>query len=1021
MLLVSFYVKTFSCTCIYATIYGILINYDSNRKLVQIMDFKEINTKIDSLNLDKYELIKREKLVDLNSAGLLLKHKKSGARIAVLSNDDENKVFSIGFKTPPFNDTGLQHILEHSTLCGSRKYPVKDPFVELCKGSLNTFLNAMTYPDKTVYPVASCNDVDFKNIMDVYMDAVFYPNIYDRPQIFKQEGWHYELEEADGELRYNGVVFNEMKGVYSSPDDVLSRYTFVSLFPETAYRFESGGEPESIPNLTYEEFLEYHKNFYHPANSYIYLYGDMDVQERLDYLDEEYLKDFDKENVQIDSEILKQKPFNAMKNEEYSYAVTDDEPLEENTFLSYNKVIGTALDRKLYLAMQILDYVLVMAPGARLKQTLIDRGIGTDVYSSYESSVYQPIYSIIAKNTEKSKQHEFIDTIYEVLSDIACNGIDKRMALAGINYYEFKYREADYGSYPKGLMYYLTMMDSWLYDEQEPFMHVEAGETFKELKEDLENGYFEELIRKYLLENNHGSIITLVPERGLEGKRAKKEADRLRVYKETLSGEQLEAIAADTKALKEYQDEPSPQEELEKIPMLALSDIGTEPAKLYIDKKQISGVDVIHHNMFTNRIAYTMLAFDCKNVPDELLSYMGLLSAVLGFMDTDNYTYPELTNEININCGGISTDAAIYTDNKDFSKYTIMYEVKGKALYEKLQFLMEMMHEIIFCTKFDDYKRLKEIIARIKSRMESMMLGSGHTVAMLSAMSQFSPSSYYSDLMRGYRYYELIQKLDKEFDTLKTDITDKLKKLAAMIFNKGNLIVSFTADEEGLKHFKEPMEAFTDKLTTAVLPVCERMYTPQNIRTAYTSSSQVQYVARCGNYRKGGYEYTGALKVLKIIFSYEYLWLNVRVKGGAYGCMSGFYRNGDMYMVSYRDPNMKETNEIFERAAEYVRNFDVSDRDMVKFIIGTIGGMDTPMNPASKGMRSFGAYICNADYEDMKQERAQVLKATVQSIRALAPLIDTAVSQNYLCVVGNVGKIHENGQMFEKIEPLFIS
>lgn len=984
------------------------------------MSLKEINATLNRLDLRKYELIKKEDITDLNSVGLLLKHKKSGARVLVLSNDDENKVFSIGFKTPPFNDTGLQHILEHSTLCGSRKYPVKDPFVELCKGSLNTFLNAMTYPDKTVYPVASCNDTDFKNIMDVYMDAVFYPNIYDRPQIFKQEGWHYELEDIKGELKYNGVVFNEMKGVYSSPDDILSRYTFVSLFPDTAYRFESGGEPLSIPTLTYEEFLEYHKTFYHPINSYIYLYGDMDVQERLDYLDEQYLKDFDKESVQIDAEIAVQKPFSELKKEIHEYAVTEDEPLENNAYLSYNKVVGTTLDRKLYLAMQILDYVLVMAPGAKLKQALIDKGIGTDIYSSFESSVFQPVYSIIAKNADEAKCQEFVDTIQEVLEDMVQNGIDKRMALAGMNYYEFKYREADYGSYPKGLMYYLTMMDSWLYDETEPFMHVKAIQTFAEIRKEMEDGLFEQIIQKYLLQNKHGSIISLIPKRGLEEEKAKQEADVLKAYQDSLTHEQLEKIVEDTKALKAYQDEPSDQKELETIPMLQLSDIGREPAKLYIDQQQIAGVDVIHHNIFTNRVAYIMLAFDCKSVPDELLPYIGLLSAVLGLMDTQHYTYPELTNEININCGGISTDAAIYTDNKDFSKYTIMYEVKGKALFEKIPFVMDMMYEILFRTKFGDYKRLKEIIARIKSRIESNMTGGGHTVAMLSALAQFSPSSYYSNLLRGYQYYELIQKLDSEFDTLKETICSNLEKLISLIFTKDNLVVSFTADDEGLEKFQVPMRGFTEMLKSESLPPCKRSYTPANVKTAYTSSSQVQYVARCGNYAAGGFSYTGALKVLKVIFSYEYLWLNVRVKGGAYGCMSGFYRNGDMYMVSYRDPNMKETNEIFERAADYVQNFDVSDRDMVKFIIGTIGGMDTPMNPAAKGMRSFGAYICHADYEDMKKEREEVLGADVASIRALAPLIETAISQNYLCVVGNAGKIHENEQMFDKVEPLFL-
>lgn len=974
---------------------------------------------VEKMDLSRYELIKIEKLKDLDSVGLLLKHKKSGARLAVITNEDENKVFSIGFKTPAFNDTGLQHILEHSVLCGSRKYPVKDPFVELCKGSLNTFLNAMTYPDKTVYPVASCNLQDFKNIMDVYMDAVFYPAIYEKPQIFKQEGWHYELEAVDGELQYNGVVFNEMKGVYSSPDDILSRYTFVSLFPDTAYRFESGGDPEVIPTLSYEEFLDYHKNYYHPVNSYIYLYGDFDVQERLDYLDREYLGDFDKNEVSIDSSIALQKPFDKTVDEVHSYAITEDEPLEDNAYISFNKVVGTTLDKKLYLAMQILDYVLIMAPGAKLKQALIDNNIGTDIYSSLESSIYQPIYSIIAKNTDISKKDKFLEVIGNVLNDIVENGIDSRMVDAAINYYEFKYREADYGAYPKGLMYYLTMMDSWLYDENKPFIHIEAGETFEEIKREKDKGLFEAIIKEYLLDNTHTSVISLVPERGLEEKLEEKEAEKLAAYKAALSKQQLEEMVNDTAALTAYQDEPSSQQDLETIPMLELKDISTEPAKLYIDKKQIASVDVIHHNMFTNKIAYVMLAFDCKNVPDELVPYIGLLSTTLGLMDTEHFTYTELTNEININCGGISTDAAIYTDNKDLDLYRIMYEVKGKVLYEKMPFLLDMMKEIIYTTKFDDYKRLKEIIARVKSRLETSMTNSGHTVAMLSGMAQFSPTGYYSNMMRGYGYYELIQKLDSEFETRKEDIAAKLNTLVGYIFAKENLIVSFNADDEGYKSFIEPMEKFAGELKTTDYKPAERQFSSVNEKMAYTSSSQVQYVARCGNFCKAGYKYTGALKVLKVIFSYDYLWLNIRVKGGAYGCMSGFSKNGDAYMVSYRDPNLKKTNEIYEGAAQYLRNFNVSDRDMLKFIIGTIGDIDAPLNPAAKGVRSFGAYICNSDYESMKKERMEVLTANVESIRALAPIVEAAVSQDYFCVVGNQKTIRDDADMFDKIQPLF--
>jgi len=970
-----------------------------------------------SLRLDKYELLEERKLDDLNSTGLLLKHKKSGARIAILSNDDENKVFSIGFKTPPYNDTGLQHIIEHSVLCGSRKYPVKDPFVELCKGSLNTFLNAMTYPDKTVYPVASCNDVDFKNIMDVYMDAVFYPNIYSKPQIFKQEGWHYELEDADSLLEYNGVVYNEMKGAYSSPDEVLSNYTFISLFPDTCYSKESGGDPKKIPQLTYEEFLNYHKNYYHPENSYIYLYGNIDIQERLDYLDEEYLKEFDR--IDMNTKIGLQKPFNKMVTMVEEYAITEDESLDNNSYLSYNVVVGTTLDPKLYLAMQILDYALVMAPGAKLKQALIDKGIGTDIYSSYESSIYQPVYSIIAKNANESQQQEFIDTIKEVLLDIATNGIEERAILAGINYYEFKYREADFGSYPKGLMYGLQMMDSWLYDELKPFIHIEAGKTFETIKEEAKHGLFESIIQEQLLGNNHASLIVLIPKKNLTEEMEAAVEEELQKYKAILLDEKIATIIKDTKDLEIYQDESSSQEELETIPMLAINDIKKEVVPLFIDKKQIADIDVIHHNMFTNKIAYTLVSFDCKNVPEDLIPYIGLLSSVLGFIDTTNYSYAQLANEININSGGVSTSASIYTDSKDLSKYSIKYEVRAKTLYEKVDFAFNIMNEILFKSKFTEYKRLKEIVSTVKSRMESSMTNAGHSVAMLEATAQFSETGYYSNLMRGYRFYKLMEKLESNFENVKEDIANKLSSLVKFIFRADNMLVSYTANDEGFEKLAKPMAQFVAQIEKDKLEIAVRKYKQVHVNTAYTSSSQVQYVARCGNYVSEGFQYSGALKVLKVIFSYDYLWINVRVKGGAYGCMSGFNHNGDSYFASYRDPNLVKTNKIYEEAPNYIRKFTVSDRDMVKYIIGTIGEMDTPMNPAAKGMRSFGAYISNVSYEDMQKERDEVINAKQEDIRKLADLVESVIKQNYFCVVGNAKQINDEKKMFDAVQNLF--
>ena len=967
-------------------------------------------------DLNAYKVLQTEDLSDLKSKGTLLKHKKSGARVLLMENDDENKVFTIGFRTPPSDSTGVPHIMEHSVLCGSKEFPVKDPFVELVKGSLNTFLNAMTYPDKTVYPVASCNDKDFQNLMHVYMDAVFYPNIYQNDKTFRQEGWSYKLDNPDGELTISGVVYNEMKGAFSSPEGVLDRVVLNSLFPDNTYSVESGGDPEVIPELTYERFLDFHRKYYHPSNSYIYLYGDMNMEEKLRWLDEKYLSDF--ENEPVDSEIHLQKPFTEMKEVVQEYSIASEESEEDNTYLSYNVVIGTSTDPVSYLALQILDYALIMAPGAPLKQALIDAGIGTDVYSVLETSVYQPVYSIITKNANESDRDRFVSVVEDTLSDIVKNGLSKRMVKAGINYYEFKYREADFGPYPKGLMYYLTMMDSWLYDENKPFVHVEAGETFEIIKKNSENGFFEKFIEDNIINNNHEVVLSLVPKHGLAEEKEAKEAEQLAKYKATLSKEELEELVKQTKALKEYQDTPSSQKDLEKIPQLELKDITREPAKLYIDPKKIGGVDVIHHNMFTNGIAYIMMCYDCKNVPDELLPYIGLLSSVLGLMDTEKYTYTELTNEININCGGISTDAAIYTDNKDFDKCTIMYEVKGKVLYDNIQFVLDMMNEIIYKTKFSDYKRLKEIIAKLKSRMESTMTSAGHSTAMLAGMAQFSRNAYYSNEMRGYGFYELIQKLDSQFDELKEDIADKLSKLVDYIFHKENIIVSFTADDKGYDAFAPAFGKYAEELKKSDMPACERKYTPANVKTGYTSASQVQYVARCGNFRDGGYEYTGALRVLKVIFSYDYLWINVRVKGGAYGCMSGSYRNGDMYMVSYRDPNLRKTNDIYENAADYLEHFDVSDRDMVKFIIGTIGDMDTPMNPAAKGTRSFGAYICNTDYESLKKERGQVLDCNVERIRELAPLVRCAMDENYFCVVGSSKEINKESELFDKIQPL---
>ena len=582
--------------------------------------------------LKEYELIEEREISDVKSQGYLLRHKKSGARIALLSNEDDNKVFYIGFRTTPEDETGVPHIIEHTTLCGSKKFPVKDPFIELAKGSLNTFLNAMTYPDKTVYPIGSCNEQDFKKLMDVYLDAVFYPNITKYEEIFKQEGWHYELEDLDGPITINGVVYNEMKGAYSSPDEVLQTQIFRALFPDNTYSKDSGGNPTYIPTLTYEDYLSFYHKYYHPSNSYIYLYGDMDMVERLQFLDQEYLSKFDM--LKVDSEIVPQQAFDAVKEVTAEYSIASDDPEENQTYLSFNRVIENSLDKKLYQAFDVLDYALVSAPGAPVRQALIDAGVGEDVYGSYDSGICQPVFSIIAKNANESDKEKFLQIIEETLSKLVEEGVNKEALLAGINSLEFRFREADFGQFPKGLLYGLQCFDSWLFDDEKPFLHLECLDTFAELKKKVDTGYFESLIQKYMLENTHGATVVVKPSRGKNHREEEALAEKLAAYKERLTEEERKQLMEDTIHLKQYQEEPSSEEDLKKLPMLTREDMRKEAMPFSNIEERIGDLKVVRHDMEANGIDYVTLMFDAEDVEAESLGYLGLLSSVFGYVNT---------------------------------------------------------------------------------------------------------------------------------------------------------------------------------------------------------------------------------------------------------------------------------------------------------------------------------------------------------------------------------------------------
>lgn len=963
-----------------------------------------------------YDVIVDKNVADLNSRGYLLKHKKTGARVFILSNDDENKVFYIGFRTPPYDSTGLPHILEHSVLCGSDKYPVKDPFVELCKGSLNTFLNAMTYPDKTVYPVASCNDQDFNNLMDVYMDAVLHPNIYKHDEIFRQEGWRYELENKEDPITINGVVYNEMKGAFSTPDDMMDREIFNTLFPDTAYGVESGGDPDVIPELTYEKFLEFHGKYYHPSNSYIYLYGNMDVEERLDYLDKEYLSKYDA--IDIDSTIAMQKPFDKPVTLTKQFSVTADEPMDKNTYLSYNVVIDTALNRELYLAFQVIDYCLIGAPGAILTERLMKSGLVNDVDAVYENGILQPYYSIIGKGANKSDLDEFIKEIKDELESAVKNGLDKDMIRAAINVFEFKYREADFGRYPKGLMYGLQAFDSWLYDEKEPFMHIEANDTYAFLKSQVATGYFESLIDKYLLNNAHSSIVVLEPERGLNTKNDKALADKLDAYKKSLSDDEIEKLIKDTKELKAYQEEPSSQEDLEKIPLLKISDIKKEAKQYNYKENDLDDIKVITHDIFTNGIGYVSLYFDLKNIPIEYYPYVGLLTNLLGFMNTDNYSYTEFTNKVNISTGGISTIASVISDYKDFKKYTVVAKVKAKVLYENTKEAFDLIRELIINTDFSDDERLIELLNMIKARMQPSIMSAGHSTAFKRAMSYISEADACKEKIGGLDFYRLISDLIDNYDVKKDELRDNLEKVAKAAFRKENIIVDYIGEGKTHDSVMPLVKEFINNLSTEEVSFEKSEFKLSKLNEGLKTSGKVQYVAKVGNFAEDGLEPTGALSVLKVIMGYDYLWNNIRVKGGAYGCMSGFAHNGIGYFVSYRDPNLKETLDIYDKAADYIENFNCSDRDMTKFIIGTIADIDAPQTPYDEGIASFAAYFTNKTIEDKQKRRDEILSCDVNAVRKLAGHIRAIMKADAICVVGAEDKIEENKELFLNISDL---
>lgn len=969
-------------------------------------------------DLTSYELLSSEEISigAFQTGAKILRHKKTGARIALMENEDENKVFYVAFRTPPKDSTGVAHILEHSVLCGSQKYPLKDPFVELVKGSLNTFLNAMTYPDKTVYPVASCNDKDFQNLMDVYLDAVFHPCIYQKKAIFLQEGWHFEKDE-EGNLSYNGVVYNEMKGAFSDADEVFFREIQNSLFPDTSYGVESGGDPEVIPELKYEDFLAFHQKYYHPSNSYIFLYGNMDMAEKLDYIDKEYLSAYDR--ITVDSEIKTQKAFDEARRVERVYPVDEGEDLKEKSYLSVNYVIGDCMDPELSMAFQILDRVLCNNNGTPLRTALLDASLGKDVYSSYDDGIKQPIFSIVAKDADPDREGEFLEIVQNTLKKVVREGLDKKALTATLNNKEFRYLEADFGKFPKGLMYGLQALDTWLHDDMAPFITLDANHVYESMREKVETDYFERLIEKYLLQNPHSVTLVMNPVEGLLDRQEEKLADKLQKLAEKLTEQEWDQIDEDAKKLTEFQDREDTREELELLPLLKREDLKKEAVQIQNEVSTIAGSPLLFHDIFTNGIGYLSLSFRLENVPEEYYPYVGFLKLLLFDVSTQSYSYGDLSNEIDFFTGGMGAGLSVSRRYEQLDECKTVFTFNTKYVPKNLGKVMELIREVALTSKVADEKRILEILREYKTGTQQSMISAGHSVAVERALSYEHLTQAYLDVMSGLSFYRLASEFEERFEEKKSELIENLHMLVKMIFRPENLEVDYVGAREDLTELEKELAAFKKALFVCDVPTGHFVPSLEKKNEGFMEPSQVQYVCRAGDFRKKGLPYDESLRALKVMMGYEYLWMNVRVKNGAYGCMCDFIPTGEAYFVSYRDPQLAKTLEVYRGAADFVRNFQADERTMTKYVIGAISELDTPMSPSALGGFSRRVYLSGIDQAELQKRRDALLATTPEKIRSLAAYVEAFMEDECLVVAGNSGKIKENEKLFAKVENLF--
>jgi len=953
-----------------------------------------------------FKLIEKRFVKEINSECLFFEHEKSGATLMKIQNDDPNKTFSITFRTFPVSDDGSPHIMEHSVLNGSKNFPVKSPFDVLSKGSLSTFINAFTSKDYTMFPIASMNEKDYFNLMHVYLDAVFNPLLYSDPRILKQEGWHYELTGNESPVVYKGVVYNEMKGAFSNPQRELIYQVYKNLFPDSPYGFESGGYPSAIPNLTQEAFIDYHKRYYHPENSYIFLYGDGDLEKELAFIDKEYLSKYEKTNTK--PAIEDQKSFTARKEVTAFYPVIDGTKLENQTYLTLNWVAGHNTDQALSMALDVLCEVLVNQESAPIRLALQKAGIGQDV-SANASNYKQNVVQITVQNANpKDKQH-FLDIVTSNLKEIVAKGLDKKEVEGVINRREFQLREGEDAQ--KGLTYLRQALPGWFF-MNDPFIGLEYEKPLAEVKTALTTNYLESIIQKYFIDNPHSLIVTLEPKPGLDKERNTVVEQELKAYKASLDPSSIASLEKETKELIEYQKREDTPEALASIPMLGIKDINPKSVFYSLDEKSVSGTPVLYYEEFTNNVVYVNYFFDLRVLPQELIPYASLLSNVIGILNTENYSYGALNQALNINTGGFYTSLRTYLENQDDKTMVPKFVVTSKVMKDKLDKLFDLSNEILNKTNYSDVERLKTVLIRHQSQLDAQMKGNGYSVASRRLPSYFSNQGVFNELTGGLDYYWFVSNLTLNFDTEQKLIVEKLKRVADLLFTKNNLMASVTCSADDLESFSKGFTTMINAMPQNRPMNNTWMFNPEKKNEGIQAASKVQFVMEGYNFKKLGYSWDGRMKVLSQILSTDWLQTRIRVIGGAYGGWSTFSSNGTVTFNSYRDPNLKETLENYSATVDYLSNFKADEKTMTRYIIGTISGMDDPLTPSQKGEQAVTWYFGKRSPEDVQKDRDAVLATRQEDIRGYAKLIKDILDQKAFCVYGNVDKINSEKGLF---------